>query len=164
MMGTSGGHVDVSDCYQRIWDVSYCQHRGGGTWVDGSRTVAGGCRKRLRLFTQGEDSTRHSRADRRSSGADRAHLLPAPRRQARRALRWICPPPRANRGRGGRGAPGGRPARRCCLGLAAAITMLGEFRRDLSRQRHAVIAANPELGSRSWRNWPTQPLSPSSDG
>jgi len=60
--------------------------------------------------------------------------------------------------------PRRRPARRCCLGLAAAITMLGEFRRDLSRQRHAVIAANPELGSRSWRNWPTQPLSPSSDG
>ncbi len=26
--------------------------------------------------------------------------------------------------------------------------MLGEFRRDLSRQRHAVIAANPELRER----------------
>src|SRR5579863_6928978 len=33
-------------------------------------------------------------------------------------------------------------------GLAAAADMLGEFRRDLSRQRHAVIAANPELRER----------------
>jgi AcrR family transcriptional regulator len=33
-------------------------------------------------------------------------------------------------------------------GLAAAATMLGEFRRDLSRQRQAVIAANPELRER----------------
>jgi AcrR family transcriptional regulator len=33
-------------------------------------------------------------------------------------------------------------------GLAAAAAMLGEFRRDLSRQRHAVIAANPELRER----------------
>src|ERR1700691_5489839 len=33
-------------------------------------------------------------------------------------------------------------------GLDAAATMLGEFRRDLSRQRQAVIAANPELRER----------------
>ena len=33
-------------------------------------------------------------------------------------------------------------------GLVAAATMLGEFRRDLSRQRHTVIAANPELRER----------------
>ncbi len=33
-------------------------------------------------------------------------------------------------------------------GLASAAAMLGEFRRDLSRQRHAVIAANPELRER----------------
>ena len=33
-------------------------------------------------------------------------------------------------------------------GLAAAAEMLGEFRRDLSRKRHAVIAANPELRER----------------
>ena len=33
-------------------------------------------------------------------------------------------------------------------GLDAASDMLGEFRRDLSRQRHAVIAANPELRER----------------
>ncbi len=33
-------------------------------------------------------------------------------------------------------------------GLAAASSMLGEFRRDLSRQRQAVIAANPELRER----------------
>lgn len=33
-------------------------------------------------------------------------------------------------------------------GLAAAADMLGEFRRDLSRQRQAVIAANPELRER----------------
>ncbi len=33
-------------------------------------------------------------------------------------------------------------------GLAAAATMLGDFRRDLSRQRHAVITANPELRER----------------
>jgi len=33
-------------------------------------------------------------------------------------------------------------------GLAAAAAMLGQFRRDLSRQRQAVIAANPELRER----------------
>jgi AcrR family transcriptional regulator len=33
-------------------------------------------------------------------------------------------------------------------GLAAAAGMLGEFRRDLARQRQAVIAANPELRER----------------
>src|ERR1700721_4613860 len=33
-------------------------------------------------------------------------------------------------------------------GLDAAAAMLGEFRRDLSRQRQAVIAANPELRER----------------
>src|SRR5580698_7402932 len=33
-------------------------------------------------------------------------------------------------------------------GLDAAATMLGEFRRDLSRQRQAVIATNPELRER----------------
>ena len=33
-------------------------------------------------------------------------------------------------------------------GLDAAAAMLGEFRRDLARQRHAVIAANPELRER----------------
>jgi AcrR family transcriptional regulator len=33
-------------------------------------------------------------------------------------------------------------------GLAAGASMLGEFRRDLSHQRHAVIAANPELRER----------------
>src|ERR1700691_4111279 len=33
-------------------------------------------------------------------------------------------------------------------GLDAAAIMLGQFRRDLSRQRQAVIAANPELRER----------------
>jgi AcrR family transcriptional regulator len=33
-------------------------------------------------------------------------------------------------------------------GLEAAATMLGQFRRDLSQQRQAVIAANPELRER----------------
>jgi hypothetical protein len=33
-------------------------------------------------------------------------------------------------------------------GLDAAAGMLGEFRRDLTRQRQAVIAANPELRER----------------
>ena len=47
------------------------------------------------------------------------------------------------------GAPPERRApRRRGLGLAAAAAMLGEFRRDLSRQRQAVIAANPELRER----------------
>ncbi len=32
--------------------------------------------------------------------------------------------------------------------LNAAVDMLGEFRRDLSRQRHDVISANPELRER----------------
>src|ERR1039458_2743926 len=58
MVGTSGEHGDVSDCYQHRSDVSDCQRLGWGTWVDGSRTVAGGCRKRLWLCTQSGDSTR----------------------------------------------------------------------------------------------------------
>jgi AcrR family transcriptional regulator len=33
-------------------------------------------------------------------------------------------------------------------GLDAAATMLGEFRRDLSRQRQVVVASNPELRER----------------
>lgn len=33
-------------------------------------------------------------------------------------------------------------------GLAAAASALGEMRRDLARQRHAVISANPELRER----------------
>ncbi len=36
-------------------------------------------------------------------------------------------------------------------GLDAAAGMLGEFRRDLSRQRQAVIDANPELRERELR-------------
>jgi AcrR family transcriptional regulator len=40
------------------------------------------------------------------------------------------------------------PLAAVACGLAAAAAMLGEFRRDLSRQRHAVIAANPELRER----------------
>jgi AcrR family transcriptional regulator len=47
------------------------------------------------------------------------------------------------------GAPAGDgPLDAVSRGLAAAATMLGEFRRDLSRQRQAVIAANPELRER----------------
>src|SRR6202021_1251897 len=47
------------------------------------------------------------------------------------------------------GAPqGDGPLDAVSCGLAAAATMLGEFRRDLSRQRQAVIAANPELRER----------------
>ncbi len=40
------------------------------------------------------------------------------------------------------------PLAAVACGLTAAADMLGEFRRDLSRQRHAVIAANPELRER----------------
>lgn len=47
------------------------------------------------------------------------------------------------------GAPAGdSPLDAVASGLDAAAGMLGEFRRDLSRQRHAVIAANPELRER----------------
>jgi AcrR family transcriptional regulator len=47
------------------------------------------------------------------------------------------------------GAPAGDgPLDAVTCGLAAAANMLGEFRRDLSRQRQAVIAANPELRER----------------
>jgi AcrR family transcriptional regulator len=47
------------------------------------------------------------------------------------------------------GAPGDDgPLDAVSRGLAAAATLLGEFRRDLSRQRQAVIAANPELRER----------------
>jgi AcrR family transcriptional regulator len=47
------------------------------------------------------------------------------------------------------GAPAtGGPLDAVSVGLDAAAAMLGEFRRDLSRQRQAVIAANPELRER----------------
>jgi AcrR family transcriptional regulator len=47
------------------------------------------------------------------------------------------------------GAPGDdSPLDAVSRGLDAAATLLGEFRRDLSRQRQAVIAANPELRER----------------
>ncbi len=47
------------------------------------------------------------------------------------------------------GAPASAgPLDAVACGLETAATMLGEFRRDLSRQRHAVIAANPELRER----------------
>jgi AcrR family transcriptional regulator len=44
--------------------------------------------------------------------------------------------------------PGDGPLDAVSGGLDAAAAMLGEFRRDLSRQRQAVIAANPELRER----------------
>src|SRR6202046_243994 len=50
---------------------------------------------------------------------------------------------------GGAEAPppdGPREAGGC--GLAAAASVLGQFRRDLSRQRYEVIVANPELRER----------------
>ncbi len=47
------------------------------------------------------------------------------------------------------GAPAGYGALDAvACGLDDAAAMLGEFRRDLSHQRHAVIAANPELRER----------------
>jgi AcrR family transcriptional regulator len=47
------------------------------------------------------------------------------------------------------GAPGADgPLDAVACGLAAGAAMLGEFRRDLSRQRQAVIVANPELRER----------------
>jgi hypothetical protein len=44
--------------------------------------------------------------------------------------------------------PADGPLDAVARGLDAAAIMLGEFRRDLARQRHAVIAANPELRER----------------
>jgi len=44
--------------------------------------------------------------------------------------------------------PGDGPLDAVACGLAVAAAMLGESRRDLSRQRQAVIAANPELRER----------------
>jgi AcrR family transcriptional regulator len=44
--------------------------------------------------------------------------------------------------------PADGPLEAVSRGLEAAAAMLGEFRRDLSRQRQAVIAANPELRER----------------
>ena len=47
------------------------------------------------------------------------------------------------------GAPAGAgPLDAVAAGLQAAAAMLGESRRDLTRQRQAVIAANPELRER----------------
>jgi AcrR family transcriptional regulator len=46
------------------------------------------------------------------------------------------------------GPPGDGPLEAVGRGLAAAADLLGEFRRDLSRQRQAVIDANPELRER----------------
>ena len=48
------------------------------------------------------------------------------------------------------GAPAGDgPLDAVARGLDAAAAMLGEFRRDLSRQRQTVIEANPELRERA---------------
>jgi len=123
-----------------------------GTWSMGagqSRAAAGSGSGSLRKARFDQTQPRRSPLER----ADRAHLLPAPRRQARRALRWICPPPRANRGRVAE-APRRTPARRCCW-TRRRITMLGEFRRDLS------AATRRHRRNRSWEpelaNWPTQP-------
>ena len=44
--------------------------------------------------------------------------------------------------------PDDRPLDAVARGLEAAAGMLGEFRRDLTRQRQAVIAANPGLRER----------------
>src|ERR1700733_1612101 len=44
--------------------------------------------------------------------------------------------------------PADGPLAAVSRGLDAAAAMLGEFRRDLSRQRQTVIAANPELRER----------------
>jgi AcrR family transcriptional regulator len=44
--------------------------------------------------------------------------------------------------------PGDGPLTAVSRGLDAAAAMLGESRRDLACQRHAVIAANPELRER----------------
>jgi AcrR family transcriptional regulator len=44
--------------------------------------------------------------------------------------------------------PADGPLDAVAQGLKAAAAMLGEFRRDLSRQRQAVIAANPDLRER----------------
>jgi AcrR family transcriptional regulator len=44
--------------------------------------------------------------------------------------------------------PGDGPLDAVARGLDAAAAMLGEFRRDLARQRQAVIDANPELRER----------------
>jgi AcrR family transcriptional regulator len=44
--------------------------------------------------------------------------------------------------------PQNGPLDAVACGLAAAAAMLGENRRDLARQRHYVIAANPELRER----------------
>ena len=44
--------------------------------------------------------------------------------------------------------PGDGPLDAVARGLAAAAAMLGDARRDLTRQRQAVIAANPELRER----------------
>ncbi len=40
------------------------------------------------------------------------------------------------------------PLEAVAIGLRAGASVIGEFRRDLSRQRQAVIAANPELRER----------------
>ncbi len=45
-------------------------------------------------------------------------------------------------------APGDGPLDAVACGLEAAAAMLGESRRDLTHQRQAVIAANPELRER----------------
>src|SRR5580704_11758354 len=44
--------------------------------------------------------------------------------------------------------PGARALEAVAGGLDAAASMLGEGRRDLTAQRHAVIVANPELSER----------------
>jgi len=125
-----------------------------GRW---SRTVAGGCRKRLRLFTQGEDSTRTAaQIAARAGQTERTFFrhLAGKREELFGGSALLQGQNRA----GVAEAPPRTPRSTLLPGLAAAITMLGEFRRDLSRQRHGRHRRQPELGSRSWRTGRLSPL------
>ena len=130
-------------------DVSDCQRLGSRPWVDGSRTVGGGCRRRPWPSTRNGGSTRPRppRSPIRAGLTERTFFRHfADKREVLFGASAIL---QERIVAGVAGAPAGDgPLDAVACGLDAAAAMLGESRRDLAAQRQAVIAANPELRER----------------
>ena len=120
------------------------------SWVDGSRTVAGRLQEAaLALYSErGFDQTTAAQIAARAGLTERTFFRHfADKREVlfggsallqERIVAGVAGAPPERR----------RPSTPSPAGLTAAAAMLGEFRRDLTRQRQAVIAANPELRER----------------
>ena len=101
----------------------------------------------LELYMRARVRTNHGGRDRRAGGTDRAHVLPALRRQARGAVRGRGRAAGAPRAARRQRADSAAPIDAVAAALEAAGTLLQE-RRDYAQQRQIVIAANAELRER----------------